>query len=315
MLSARSDPAGGKKAVKVWRAKDGGVPLYDDPTLHVSMFRWERIPDTTFEVIHNRVLTGQISKADIDIAVTLANALVLTEKQVRHLYGKQFRQEWKLASRLRYLQQIGWFEGWRVESEFNQREYIWSIGIAAKNLIGYGMGMDVPDPLKIAQNIKGHIPICAINEMRIQLIERKVLETKNFSFHPNLAPDYDSPLAIMEINTPMGKLVMYVERLHQSNQPKRFMEKKLRQYVKTVKEHGSLYNPFPESSNPILVWSCGTEEAIQHLVGSLQEFPTEIMQLFVVDEHLADIRKAWRMAVKGNKPGEVTIKKFDMDFL
>ena len=301
----------------IWKARDGSVPFFDDPTYSIEMLRWNMDLDTTFETIYHRVLSGQISQLDIDVAITLAKARVLTEKQLRYIYRNAYPQSHKLATRLRFLQKIGWFEGWRFESEFNGREHVWSIGIAAKNYLGYGLGMDVPDPMRIAQSIRNCLPFCAINEIRIKMIEKGVLDPSEFTFFPELAPNYDAPLALMPITTPIGKMVLYIERLSQNRRPARFMKIKLRQYMHTVQEKGSLHNPVADSMNPVLVWSCGTEAAVVDIVGSLRQFPTEIMQLFLIDEYVDgdNIRGAWRVAIKGEKQGDVKIKKFDMDFL
>lgn len=299
----------------IWKARDGSVPFFDDPTFTIEMLKWNREPDTTYDAIYHRVLRGEISKEDIEIAITLARAKVLTEKQIRYLYRNAFPQAYKLATRLRFLQRIGWYEGWRIESQFNGREHVWSIGIAAKNYLGYGLGMEVPDPIRIAQTIRNCLPFCAINELRIRLVEKGVLQPDGFMWYPPLAPNYDSPMALIPIQTPLGKMVMYVERLQQDKKPSRFMERKIKQYLLTVQEQGALFNPVPNSMDPILVWSCGTEESIREIVGVQKRFPTEFMQLFIVDEFMDNLRGAWRIAIRGDAPGDVKIKPFDMDFL
>ncbi len=303
------------QVVSLWTTKDGQVPFFDDPTFSIEMLKWNREPDTAYDSIHNRVLRGEIAKVDIDIAITLARAKILTEKQLRYLFRNVFPQSHKLATRLRYLQRIGWFEGWRLESEHNGREHVWSIGIAAKNYLGYGLGMEVPDPIRISQSIRNCLPFCAINELRIRLAEKKILSPDNFVWYPELAPDYEAPMALMAIKTPIGKMVMYVERLSQNKRPARFMARKMKQYLKTYQEIGSLYNPFQDSLSPIIVWSCGTEEAMREILSVQQVYPTEFMQLFVIDEYMDNLRHAWRIAIVGEAPGDVTIKPFDMDFL
>ncbi|MEF2246417.1 hypothetical protein [Paenibacillus sp. IITD108] len=302
--------------VSLWTTKDGQVPFFDDPTFNIEMLKWNREPDTAFDSVYRRVLRGEISKIDIDIAIVLARAKVLTEKQLRHLFRNIFPQSHKLATRLRFLQKIGWFEGWRLESQFNDREHLWSIGIAAKNYLGYGLGMEVPDPIRISQSIKNCLPFCAINDIRIMLVEKGVLKPDEFYWYPELAPDYESPMALMAMQTPIGKMVMYVERLSQNKLPARFMARKIKQYLKTFSENGGLYNPIPNSLPPVIVWSCGSEEAMRNILSVQKQFPSDITQFFLVDEFIKenDLRYAWRVATM-NASGEATIRAFDMDFL
>lgn len=301
--------------VRIWKAVDGSVPLFDDPTLSIKMLPWHNRPETHLEVTVFRVETGQITPMDVDVAVTLAKMKVLTEKQLRFLYAERFGKAHRLASRLRFLQQIGWFEGWVVESEFNKREYVWSIGIGAKNYLGFVMGMrDLPNPISVAQNIAHYLSVCAVNELRIQMLQRQAISEDKFVLYPHLAPNAETPLALVGMNTPVGVIVLYIERLQQTRKPLRYMKMKLKRY-KDLLDNGRLPSPFPTEHPPIMVWSCGTEEAAKDIVGSLNELPSEMIHLFLIDEHMADFRHAFRIAEKGNQVGEVRLQPFVFDFL
>lgn len=301
--------------VRIWKALDGSVPLFDDPTLTIKMLPWHNRPDSHLEVTVFRVETGQITQLDVEVAITLAKMMVLTEKQIRLLYAERYGKAHKLASRLRFLQQIGWFEGWTIESEYNKREYVWSIGFGAKNYLGFVMGMrDLPNPISIAQNIAHFLSVCAVNELRIQMLQRRIISEENFLLYPHLAPNAETPLAMAGMNTPVGMIVLYVERLRQNKKPLRYMKMKLKAY-KDLIEKGRLVSPFPTEHPPILVWSSGTEEAVIDIVGSLSELPREMVHLFFIDEHMQDFRYAFRIAEKGSQVGDVLLKPFVFDFL
>jgi hypothetical protein len=300
--------------MNAWKNKEGKIPLFDHPSLKIDMFRWTRRPDTQIEVIQRRIETGQISELDIDIAVTLANAKLLTEQQIRYLY-RNVDKGHKIGTRLRVLQQNGWLEGWRLENQLEEREYVWSVGIAAKNFLGYMMGMqNIPNPVHFSSSIAEQLYYPAINEIRIRLLERGLLNKEKFELHPFIGAQMESPHAAFQLDTPVGKLEFLVERIQQRNKPLRFMKKKLSQYRSYYAEHGRLPSVYKDSQQSVLVWSIAVEEGIDLLVSSYSKFEQEFMQLFLVDECLDDLRKSWRLA-RPLEENQSEIKVFDMDFM
>lgn len=300
--------------MNVWKTKDGKIPLFDDPSLKVEMFRWTRRPDTQIEVIQRRIETGQISELDIDLAVTLANAKLLTEQQIRYLY-RNVDKGHKIGTRLRVLQQNGWLEGWRLDNEREEREYVWSIGVAAKNFLGYMMGMqNIPNPTHFSSAIGELLHYPAINEVRIRLLEKGLLKKDKFEFNPFIGAEIEAPHAVLQLETPVGKMEFLIERIQQKNKPLRFMKRKLSQYRSYFGKHGQLPMKYKDSEQSVLVWSIATEEGVEALVTSYPKFEQEFMQLFLVDEQLMDIRKAWRIGVP-LEDNQADIKVFDMDFM
>ncbi|RUS44948.1 hypothetical protein [Cohnella sp. AR92] len=284
--------------------------------MQIKMLPWQSRPDTNLELTVFRVETGQITESDVEVAITLAKMRVLTENQLRRLYQHQFPKAHKLGSRLRFLQQIGWFDGWHMESEYNAREYVWSIGVAARNYLGFVMGMhDLPNPIALAQNITHNLAVCAVNELRVQLLLKGIIHESDFVLYPHLAPNEENPLALVKMNTPAGAIVMYVERLQQTKKPLRFMKYKMKRYGDWIAREGTLPSPFPSDNQPIMLWSCGTEQAVIELVGSLNYLPDDMFHLFLIDEHMSDVKEAFRVAIKGDQPGDVILKKFVFDFL
>jgi hypothetical protein len=300
--------------MNIWKTSRGKVPLLDDPTLQIEMFRWSRRPDLHLDVIQHRVQTGQISQLDLDIAVTLANAKLLTERQLRFLYSRAMKGH-KLGTRLRVLQQNGWLEGWKLNSDFQETEYIWSVGIAAKNFLSYGLGMtDVPNPIQFASSIKEQLVYPALNEIRIQLLVKGLINKDKFSFHPFISNEIERPHAVFQLNTPAGKMDFIVERITQGQNPLRFIKRKQSYYRKYVKANGSLPKVFKDSSESVIVWSVSTEEGIDQLVSSYPNYEQEFMQLFLVDDHLDNLRHAWRIA-RYKEEHKAEIQNFDMDFI
>lgn len=298
----------------IWKTAQGTVPILDDPTLQIEMFRWSRRPDIHLDVIQHRVKTGQISQLDLDIAITLASARLLTERQLRSLYSNTIKGH-KLGTRLRVLQQNGWLEGWKIKSEFHETEYIWSVGIAAKNFLCYSMGMnDVLNPIHMASSIKTLLYYSALNEIRIQLLAKGLLQKDKFVFHPFLSNELESPHAAFQLDTPAGKIDFIIERINQGQNPLRFLKRKQSFYRKYVTENGSLPKVFKDTSRSVLVWSISTVEGIDQLVSSYPNYEQEFMQLFLVDEHIEDIRHAWRIA-RHLEEHQSEIQKFDMDFI
>lgn len=301
--------------MNIWKTSQGVVPLLDDPTSQIEMFRWSRRPDLHLDVIQHRVTTGQISQLDLDIAVTLTSAKILTERQLRFLYSRALKGH-KLGTRLRVLQQNGWLEGWKIKSEFHETdEYIWSVGIAAKNFLSYCLGItDVPNPIYMASSIKEQLFYPALNEVRIQLLTRGLIDKDKFTFYPFLSNELEPPHAAFQLDTPAGKMDFIVERLTQGQNPLRFMKKKQSFYRKYVANNGSLPKVFKDSSQSVLVWSISTEEGIDQLVSSHQNYEQEFMQLFLVDEYLEQLRHSWRIAWPVGEY-QAEIQKFEMDFI
>ncbi|OIJ09455.1 hypothetical protein BKP35_16505 [Anaerobacillus arseniciselenatis] len=300
--------------MSIWKTKQGTVPLLDDPTVEIEMFRWSRRPDLHLDIIQHRVQTGQISQLDLDLAVTLSNARFLTERQLRLLYSRAIKGH-KLGTRLRVLQQNGWLEGWKLKSEDHETEYVWSVGIAAKNFLSYSLGMpDVPNPLHMASSITQQLFYPTLNEIRIQLLKRGLIEKEKFLFHPFLSNDLESPHAVFQLDTPAGKMDFIVERLNQGQNPLRFLKRKQSSYRKYFSNNGSLPKFFQDSDQSVLVWSISTEEGIDQIVSSYSNFEQEFMQLFLVGEFIDQFRHSWRVAkhLEGN---QAEIQKFDMDFM
>ena len=300
--------------MEIWKSSNGSVPLYDDPTLQIEMFGWDRRPDLNLDVVQHRINTGQITETDIDIAVTLARATLLSEKQLRFLYKGRYPQSHKLGTRLRVLQKSGWLEAWKLESDFNEREYVWSIGIAAKNYLGFYLGLNsVPNPIKLANAIEYQLFFPLLNDVRIKLLQKKVLDRDKFKFFPFLSPEVEPPHVAFQLDTPAGKMEFIIERVQQKSRPLRFMKRKLSQYRKYYAKNESLPKAFEDSVQSVLVWSVSTDEGVKALVRSFEEFEQPFMQLFIVDEHLDNIRTAWRVAEQTEN--DVNIDPFDMDFI
>ncbi|EFV75046.1 MULTISPECIES: hypothetical protein [Cytobacillus] len=300
--------------MSIWKTEQGLVPLLDDPTLQIEMFRWSRRPDLHLDIIQRRVQSGQISQLDLDIAITLASAKLLTERQLRFLYSRAMKGH-KLGTRLRVLQQIGWLEGWKLKSDFHDTEYVWSVGIAAKNFLSYCLGInEVPNPMHLASSIREQLFYPALNEIRIHLLSKKLIDKEKFKFHPFLSSDLESPHAAFQLDTPAGKMDFIVERITQGHNPLKFLKKKQSQYRKYATTNGQLPKVFKDSVQSIVVWSISTEEGIEQLVSSYPNYEQEYMQLFIVDEHLDNFRYAWRAAhpLEGHR---AEIQRFDMDFI
>jgi hypothetical protein len=300
--------------MSIWKTSQGVVPLLDDPTLEIEMFRWSRRPDLHLDVIQHRVQTGQISQLDLDIAVTLGNAKLLTERQLRFLYSNALKGH-KFGTRLRVLQQNGWLEGWKLKSQFQDTEYVWSVGIAAKNFLSYSLGItDVPNPIHMASSIKEQLFYPALNEIRIQLLSKGLIEKENFKFYPFLSNGLEPPHAAFQLDTPIGKIDFIVERVTQGLNPLRFLKRKQSSYRKYVHSNGALPKVYKNSTQSVIVWSISTEEGMDQLVSSYPNYEQEFMQLFLVDEYLDNLRHAWRIA-RPLEDHQVQIQNFEMDFI
>lgn len=300
--------------MSIWKTTQGSVPLLDDPSVEIEMFRWDRRPDLHLDVVQRRVENGQISQLDLDIAVTLATAKLLTERQLRFLYSKAIKGH-KLGTRLRVLQQNGWLEGWKIKSQYQETEYIWSIGIAARNFLGYKLGMhDIPNPMHMASSIKEQLFYPALNEIRIQLLLRGLIEKNKFLFHPFLSYDLEAPHAAFQLDTPAGKIDFILERLCQGQNPLKFIKRKQAIYRRYIKNNGTLPKIFKGAEQSVIVWSISTKDGIDQIVSSLPNYEQEFMQLFVVDEYLENLRYAWRVA-RHIENHQAEIQNFDMDFI
>ncbi len=300
--------------MSIWKTAQGVVPLLDDPNAQIEMFRWSRRPDLHLDVIEHSVRTGQISELDLDIAIKLSTSKLLTERQLRFIYSNEMIGH-KLGTRLRVLQQNGWLEAWKVNSTDHDTEYVWSIGIAAKNFLSYRFGMqEVPNPMYLASNIKDQLFYPALNDIRIQLLIKGLIQKEKFTFHPFLSNELEAPHAVFQLNTPAGKIDFLVERITQGKNPLRFLKRKQSLYRKYIAANGGIPRYYKDSVQSVLVWSISTEEGIDQLVSSHPNFEQDFMQLFLVDEYLDDLRHAWRVA-RPLEEHQAEIQNFDMDFI
>jgi len=297
----------------IWRAKDGTIPVLDDPTLVLTAHYWERPPILDLNVTLRRMQRGEIGSPDLHLSELLMDWYCLTEKQIRKLSLSVFDKEHKTATRLRMLQKIGWFDGFWIERE-GYKENVWIQGIASQQYFSFVAGVNVEsNPMDMLNHRQYSLSICAINDFRIiiedrgnvpKLVKYAPLWKKNCVFNP---------FCQMVVSTKKGSLTLYIERIIQSWHPLSIMRNKLAMYEKMTADNQGQLPPL-EKGAALIVWSVGSIEAIKALVSSIDYLP-DLPMVFLVDELLQDFPHSFFIAKKGRTLGEVDLQAFSMDLL
>lgn len=299
---------------RIWRARDGNIPLLDHPALIYSAHKWERPPMINIDMTMRRLQNGEIGPPDLTLTRILLSWRCLTERQLRYLARHYFAKGHEIASRLRLLQKVGWFDGFYIETPEGKREYIWMLGLAAFQYYDLIEGIEgLQDPISLMRYKDNPIAMSAVNEFRLQLEERGRLPAASY------APvwrkgDEPRPYMVMKVQSEQGPLTLYVERLSQKGKPLSFMRKKIEMYEAMLAQNdGKL--PSEDGGAAMVVWSVGSLQAIEEIVGSMDYIPESFFQAFLVDECLENFPHAFFLAQKGRRVGEVNLQPLQMDLL
>ncbi|CAG7651207.1 hypothetical protein PAECIP111802_04905 [Paenibacillus allorhizosphaerae] len=298
----------------LWRARDGNIPPLDDPTLQFSAQRSEKPSVLHLQTIVNRVSAGQIGPPDLILTKFFQEWICLTERQIRRLAANSFDKAHHIGTRLRILQKLDWFDGyWFSRQGVLEKEHVWMLGQGA--FIFYTMmhGMHLLEPWQLHKYKSYSLSICAINELRMILEERgKYAEVV---YAPNWSKgDPIRPFSQFFIQSEKGPLTMYVERLAQKSNPLRLMQKKQEMYEKMVADNAGKL-PMVQPGAAMVVWSVGSLEAIEALVGSIDYMSDAFVQIFLPDECLDEFPRSFFVAKKGKREGEVELQRLNMDIL
>lgn len=297
----------------VWRTKSGQIPLFDHPTLISNMFHYEGRNTNRFEDTLRLINIGFIDEGAIFLSSLIMHFRCMSERQVRHLARDRFSKQNEIASRLRSLRKIGWFESLVIEDpETGAKETLWWLGLTAVQYFQFqGHGADLQDPWLLINNNKLVIAVCAVNQMRAWFEDRDLIEKA--SYCPQWPKgEKPRPFATFVVRTVHGPLTLYVERLTQAGKPVHYMQTKIAMYEDMIRESGELIRE--QGGSAMVVWSVGSFHAIEEIVGSIDHLPDSLLQAFVCDESMEDFpNAAFFFAQKIGRRGEVRLKPLQMD--
>jgi hypothetical protein len=297
---------------RIWKARDGSIPLLDNPTLVYSAYKWDKPPIININLTTQRMKMGQIGQPDVSLSKLLIDWQCVTENQIRRLATPFFEKGHHAASRLRLLLKIGWFDGFSMSSTEGKKEHVWVNGISSHQYYTFVEGYEnIQDPIQLLQATDYTLSICAINEFRL------LLEERGNPVEVDYAPvgrkeDPTRPLAQFVVETNKGPLTIYMERLVQKGKPLSNLRKKIYMYEKMIELNGGKL-PTTKKGAAMVVWSVGTIQAIEEIVGSADYFPETFFHVFLVDECLPAFPDAFIMAKKGQRVGEVNLSPVNMD--
>lgn len=294
--------------------KGGTIPLLDDPTLTFSAHQWDKPSVLNLETTIHRLNAGQIGRPDMALSDLMSEWRCVTERQLRRLSSSVFKKGHQAGTRLRLLQKIGWFDGFMIQTMDGVKENVWMNGISASQYYQLVLGIEnMQDPMQLLQFKDYALSICAINELRLILEERGKIPVVNYS--PMWRrPEPQKPFCTMLVDTDQGALTIYAERITQRVKPMSVMRKKLEMYEELCAANGGKL-PGLKKGASLVVWSVGSIQAIEEIVGSLDYFPDTFMSVFLVDECLDTFPQSFFLAQKGKGMGTVNLQPFTMDLL
>jgi hypothetical protein len=294
----------------LWKTKDGILPLFDDPTITQSAHRWTEPPRFDLNMTRRRISYGEIGSDDLALGNLLISWRCVTERQLRILAEPLYGVGHKVGKRIRVLQKIGWTDGFVIDASTGHREHIWMYGIPAYQFYQICMGAEIEDPFTML-TIRGYaLSICAINEFRFMLEQRGHVPEIHYSPVWRKG-DPTRPFCQVDITVKSNPLTIYIERIMQKNEPLRRMRVKLDMYDQMFLKNNALLGP--DGRPAMVVWSVGSIEAIESLVGSIDYWPDSFLQVFLVDEFMDSFPNSFYLAKKGRKLGEVILEKINMD--
>jgi len=307
-----------------WTNVEGKIMVWDDPSLVGGIRRPKRHrPLNTLSSVRQKYEQGVLKPEDVVILKILGDAMCANENQLRRYLELNDFSRSKVSDRLKRLRELGMVSRWYVHSQEQTDDKPppapFTLDLGGFNLLKDMYGSDrffvFPDKwyqwgVKVVQRY------VAMNEIRLQLAEKRYM--KNWMWNPILGgdPRYSRPHGVVELGTSKGRMNLVIERGQQSKDFLHFFQDKIEKYNRLHKKHGSfqVYDKRPDetivnTNNSVLVLYCSTRsiavEAMQQLDMSEVSFPV----WFLIEEDMikdTGINKAFLI------PKDGKLKRFDI---
>lgn len=226
--------------------KNNTISIWDDPSIQGgTSFPENYYPLTNLMSVMSRLTNGYLDEIDITLLKVLGDAICANEDQLKR-YMQSHVTRTQVSNKLRRLRENGFVERWQVESDLFPTELKppapFTLGMAGfsimKQLYFSNFFMN-PQKWQVngLPNIQRHV---AANELRCQLVERKVLRNWKWNSVILNNPLYQRPFAVAEVETPKGNLNFVIERVQQGKDFVGYLSKKLNEWAELNETHSPL---------------------------------------------------------------------------
>lgn len=293
-------------------SKEGVIPIWDNPYIKGNLhLPTDYRPATTLESVLNLYKRMRYDEEDIRLLKVIGDAICANEDQLRR-YMNSLMSRSEVSKRLTRMRNVGLVYRWKMRTDDDKTKppAPFTLGIAGYKFLKhyyndtFFMSPDRWDDL----GPKGIQRYVALNEIRCQLVERKL--AKKWVWNPELKNNYyiKNPLAAAHITTDQGNFNFVIDRAQMSQNFVGYLRTKLNQWKEVHNSQGSLLlSDFPEDK-PILVLSVSTISLAAYIQEQLilDSYPFHIW--LCVDE-ANDFTDAFY------KPTEDGLKKIRLTFM
>ncbi|MCK6259558.1 hypothetical protein LCY76_23600 [Fictibacillus sp. KIGAM418] len=292
----------------------GEVPIWDNPTVNGGIRRPSVYkPTTTLSGVITNIQRGYFKEDDLTLLKVLGDSMCSNENQLRRYMSRKMSAS-KVSQKLKRFREQGLADRWTILNDL-QPEYKppapWTIGVSGYTLLKHINNMDFVMAPERWNSIKAIQRFVAMNEIRCQLAEQRVL--RNWVWNAVIAnnPHLTRPLGVAEVETPSGRINFVIERVQQAKDFYTFLDNKLQKWVPVYDKFKFFPIKRMNENQTIVVLYCSTKTLAQEIQKSLQlhKYPYTIW--LCVEENLMDsgIGKGFYL------PTEKGLKRIDLGFL
>ncbi|KAA6447008.1 hypothetical protein DX928_23165 [Bacillus swezeyi] len=239
--------------------KQGQIPFWDHPALKgYKVLPDKYFPSITIENIISLHRRGRFDDTDILLLKVLGDSICSHEDQLRRYMSKIMSRS-DVSKRLNKFREIGLADRWKVRIRGNEETMKppapFTLGIAGfKFLKHYYSDQYFLNPNRWDDlGIKAIQRYVSINELRCQLVEKKVIKAWKWNAVLKNNRKIKFPLAVAEIKTPKGHLNLLIDRAQMTQDFIGYFRTKLEQWKSVYEEHNTF--PVTEFANntPVVV--------------------------------------------------------------
>ena len=274
--------------------ENGKVLIWDDPTMvggirHPNYYK----PDTHYTGVLEKYERGIYNLEEITILKVLGDAICCNEDQLRRYLSVKYSRSF-VSDRLKRMRRFGLADRWYVHSTQYPDDRLppapFSLGISGYLFLKshYHEQFFMHPEKWLEQGLRTVQRYVALNEIRCQFAENHVLRNWIWNGIIDNNPRLTRPHAVCEIETTKGRLNLIIDRAQQGRDFVSFFRKKLPNWEKVYKRHGTFPIRGAALNKAVVVYYCSTKSMAAELFKELRHELKEVTfpVWFCIEENL-----------------------------
>lgn len=246
----------------LFTTKRGEVPFWDHPFLKGNkVLPSKYYPYTTLEGVIDLFKRGRIDDTDFMLLKVLGDSICANEDQIRrYMISVMSRSE--TSKRLDRFRTNGLVDRWKVRIR-GQEDTVkppapFTLGVAGYKLLKHFYNEDFfMDPNRWDNyGIGGIKRFVAMNELRCQMIERKIVNKWKWNAIIADNPRLKFPLGAAEIKTPQGNVNFLIDRAQMNQNFIGYFRDKLEAWKRVYEKFGNIpVSEFPDNIGFVVIYT------------------------------------------------------------